>query len=231
MVTSNAIQRTFMIRLDSSQGTAFTVDRAGRQYLVTARHVLDGIAQTGVIDIWYEDQWTPLAVTVVGTGQGQRDVAVLAASVQLSPAHPLELSSAHIFYSQPVYFLGFPHGFHTGSEEINRGLPIPFVKSGIVSALEAGDIKRVYIDAHANEGFSGGPVVYHPRRGSAEPNELRVAGVVTGYVSWTREVLDADGRASGRVMENTGIVVATDAQHVIDLIDANPIGCVVRTDQ
>lgn len=230
MVTSNAIQRTFMIRLASSQGTAFTVDRAGRQYLVTARHVLDGIAETDTIDIWYEDRWTPLPVTVVGTGQGQRDVAVLAASIQLSPAHPLELSTAHIAYSQPVYFLGFPHGRHAGGEELNRGLPIPFVKSGIVSAFEFGDLQRVYIDAHANEGFSGGPVVYHPQSRSVEPNELRVAGVVTGYLSCPREVLDADGNPSGRVMENTGIVVAAGAQHVIDLIDANQIGCVLGID-
>lgn len=231
MVTSNAIQRTFMIRLDSSQGTAFTVDRAGRQYLVTARHVLNGIGPTDTIDIWYGDRWRPLPVEVVGTGQEERDVAVLAASIQLSPAHPLELSSAHIYYSQPVYFLGFPHGQHAGGEELNRGLPIPFVKSGIVSALEFGDLQRVYIDAHANEGFSGGPVVFHPQRESVEPNELRVAGVVTGYLSCPRDVMDANGRRSGTIMENTGIVVAAGAKHVIDLIDANQIGCVLGPDQ
>ena len=41
MVTRNVIQRVFKIRRGESQGTAFTIDRAGRQYFVTARHVIE----------------------------------------------------------------------------------------------------------------------------------------------------------------------------------------------
>ena len=182
MVTSNVIQRMFKIRTGDSQGSAFTVERHDRQYLVTARHVLDGAAQMHAIEIWYEQQWWSLDLTVVGMGEHAIDVAVLTATSQLSPTHPLGLSMAHIVYSQPAYILGFPLGLHSGGAELNRGLPFPFVKSGTISAMEFGDVKRVYIDTHANEGFSGGPVVYHPHYESKEPNELRVAGVVTGYL-------------------------------------------------
>ena len=62
----------------------------------------------------------------------------------------------------------------------------PFVKSGIVSAFEFGDVSKIYLDAHVNLGFSGGPVVFAPTGGSA--TDLRVAGVcyTLSYVTATR---------------------------------------------
>ena len=231
MVTTNVVQRMFKIRLRDSQGTAFTVDRAGRQYLVTARHVLPDIRRGDKVDIWHERQWKPLDVTIVGIGQDELDVAVVTAALQLSPVHPLEMGPGGMYYSQPVYILGFPFGRHSGGgAEINRGLPIPFVKSGIVSALELGDVKRVYIDTHANESFSGGPVVFQPKDDSRETRELRVAAVVTGYIRCSRPVQDADGHHVADVGENTGIAVAIGANHVIDLIDTNQIGFELPTD-
>ena len=73
--------------------------------------------------------------------------------------------SGSTYYGQQVYILGFPHGHDSGGAEINRGLPIPFVKSGVISAFAFGDVKKIYIDTHANEGFSGGPVVFRPQQG------------------------------------------------------------------
>ena len=225
MVTSNVIQRVFKIRRGESQGTAFTIDRAGRQYLVTARHVIEGIVSGESIDIWHEEQWKPLDVNVVGVGEGEVDVAVLAPPFQISPIHLLEATGlANVYYGQPAYILGFPYGLDSGGAEINRGLPIAFAKSGIISAIEFGDVKKIYIDTHANEGFSGGPVVFHPQQGARDRHELRVAGVVTGYVSHSRALHDADGNHLGNVKENTGIAVAVGVQHATDLIDANQIG-------
>ena len=223
MVTSNVIQRMFKIRRGESQGTAFTIDRAGRQYLVTARHVIES-ASGGSLSIWHEEQWKTLNVNVVGAGEGEVDVAVLAPLFQISPMHLLETAdSSQTYYGQQVYILGFPHGYDSGGEEINRGLPIPFVKSGIISAFAFGDVKQIYIDTQVNEGFSGGPVVFRPLQGG-NPHELRVAGVVTGYVSHSRALHDADGNHLANVKENTGIAIAVGVQHATDLIDANQIG-------
>ena len=224
MVTTNVIQRTFNIRRGESPGTAFTIDRAGRQYLVTARHVIEGIVPGETLDVWHEEQWRALDVNIVGIGQGELDVAVLTFTFQISPIHPLEADSAGMVYGQQAYILGFPYGLHSGGAEINRGLPIPFVKSGVISAFTLGDVKRVYIDTHANEGFSGGPIVFRPQQGRREPNELRVAGVVIGYIQHHRPLHDADGNHLVNVGENAGIVVAVEVQHVTDLIDANQIG-------
>ena len=143
--------------------------------------------------------------------------------------HLLETAdSSHAYYGQQVYILGFPHGHDSGGEEINLGLPIPFVKSGIISAFAFGDVKKIYIDTHANEGFSGGPVVFHPQQGARDPHELRVAGVVTGYIYHNRVLNDADGNHWGSVRENTGIAVAVGVQHATDLIDANQTGSSYR---
>lgn len=224
MVTSNVLQRTLKIRRRRSTATAFTVDRRGRQYLVTARHVLRGMVRGESLGVWYEGRWRALDVGVAGIGEGEADVAVLAASIQLSPTHRLEESNEELCYGQPVYVLGFPHGYDGDGGEINRGLPIPFAKSGIVSAMESGGAGRIYIDAHANEGFSGGPVVFHPNGGPVEPSELRLAGVVTGSIHHARTVSDHSGNQLATVRENAGIVVAVGIERVVNLIDANPIG-------
>ena len=71
MLPNYVIQRTLKIRRGESQGTAFTIDRAGRQYLVTARHVVDGIVSGESIDLWHEGQWKPLGINVVGVGEGE----------------------------------------------------------------------------------------------------------------------------------------------------------------
>lgn len=227
MVTTNVIQRTFKIRRGESSGTAFTTDRDGRQYLVTARHVVEGIVPGETIDVWHEERWKALKIDVVGIGQGALDVTVLTASIQVSPVHPLEASPGGLTYGQQAYLLGFPYGHDSGGAEINRGLPIPFVKAGVVSAMEFGDVNRIYIDTHANEGFSGGPVVFHPQN---KPTELRLAGVVTGYIQHTRTVRDGNGNCLASVGENTGIAVAIGMKQVVELIDVNPIGFKLPTD-
>lgn len=42
MPTSGALSRTFMIKVNGEQGTMFAVHVDGRQYWVTARHLLTG---------------------------------------------------------------------------------------------------------------------------------------------------------------------------------------------
>ena len=84
------------------------------------------------------------------------DVTVLACPIQLAPPLPLEASNEGLVLGQPVYFLGFPFGWDSGLENINRGLPVPFVKAGVVSAMILGNASHIYVDAHGNKGFSGG---------------------------------------------------------------------------
>ena len=57
MITRNVIQRIFHIKRDNSTGTAFTIDRRSKQYLVTARHVVEDIESGNTIEIFHEGQW------------------------------------------------------------------------------------------------------------------------------------------------------------------------------
>ena len=231
MVTVNVLSRVFHIAWGDSTGAAFAIDHASKQYLVTARHVVKGINSGDSLRVFHEEQWKNLAVDVVGIGDGDVDVMVLSCPIRISPPLDLAASQANLIYGQQVFFLGYPYRMDSGGEKINRGLPLPFVKSGIVSAFEFGDISKIYLDAHANPGFSGGPVVFAPMGGS--PTELRVAGVVANYpvslqpvVDQNRNpITDPEGKPAGLyVQENPGIVVAIGIRHVIQLIEANPIG-------
>ena len=231
MITTNVIQRTFHIRFGDSTGTAFAIDRDNRQYLVTARHVVENITSGNSVLIFHERQWKNTSVEVIGIGAGENDVAVLACPVRLAPSHPLESSSAGLTYGQPVYFLGFPFGWDGGGEQINRDFPIPFVKAGIVSSITFGYSSRIYIDGHNNKGFSGGPLVYVP---TGQPsNDFRVAGVVANYPAPIveavvdrngRPILGANNQPIAYFKENQGFVVAFDIRHVTELVDANPKG-------
>ena len=230
MITVSVIHRTFHIRYGGATGTAFAVDHADKQYLVTARHVVPDITTGGTIDIFHDKQWKSFAVTVVGIGAGEKNIAVLACPIRLAPPHPLEASSAGLAYGQEVYFLGFPFGWDSGAEDINRDFPMPFVKAGVVSAFTFEEPSRMYIDAHGNKGFSGGPVVFRTMNQAGD--DFRVAGIVsqaprpvlTPVVDKLGEPVRANGAAMAYFAENQGFVLAFDIRHATDMIDANPIG-------
>jgi hypothetical protein len=56
MVSSNVLQRVFQIKHDML-GTAFTIDVDGRQYVITARHLVSKIGDAGEIQIRREAEW------------------------------------------------------------------------------------------------------------------------------------------------------------------------------
>ena len=65
---------------------------------------------------------------------------------------------------QQMFYLGFPFGWSSGHERLNRDFPIPIVKSGIASTLHQGDPSVFFIGSQGNKGFSGGPVVFNGRK-------------------------------------------------------------------
>ena len=241
LMVTNVAYRTFLIGWRGDLGTAFTIDHASKQYLVTARHVVKGIESGNVIKLFHEGKWKDLTVNVVGIGKGEYiDVAVLACSMRLSPSFPLVASKEKLQGGQAVSFFGYPFGWGGGGERINRGFPLPIMKAGIISVLDSETVPYLYLDAHGNKGFSGGPVVFIP---NGQPgNRFHVAGVISFYPYppklppelpplWEplvnregKPVTDSTGEPIGYIRENPGIVAAVPIRHVVELIDANPIG-------
>lgn len=227
MITTNVIQRTFHIKGEQQAGTAFTIDQHGRQYLVTAYHVVAEIDKSHRIDIFHEGRWKRVPVSIVGFDEAL-DVAVLSCDLQLSPEYNLEPTIANLTYGQQLYYLGFPFGWDSGNSQMNRGFPIPFVKSAILSAMPEGGGKTLFLDTILNKGFSGGPVVFRPQ---GESN-YQVAGVVVNYPTPILEPVvnrneEAAKDAKGEDLyfqENPGLAIVTEISRVVEIINSNPKG-------
>ena len=176
MITTNIVQRTFRIR-STQEGTCFTIDVDDRQYIVTAQHLVEKVVGQNSVKIMQEKKWKGLQVKLVGHCEGEVDISVLAADIQISPTYPLNPTLGGIILGQDVYFLGFPYSLKSDVGSINRNFPLPLVKKAIVS-LVAERGHYILLDGHNNPGFSGGPVVFHPNN---RGNDFCVAGVVAGY--------------------------------------------------
>ena len=221
MITTNVLTRVFFIRAER-YGSAFTIDHGGKQYLVTARHLLGRVEDIDAIFVFHDREWKSLPVQVVGVRRDEPDIAVLSAPVRLSPPFPLEATSARLILGQDVYFAGYPYKMWVDGGDAMGGRPVPFVKKGSVSNLELSpELAVFWIDALNNEGFSGGPLLYRTEAGG----ELKAAGVVSRFKTEHECVLGFDGEPTGDTVEyNTGFLVAYGVRHALELIDRNPIG-------
>lgn len=217
--STNVLQRVFHISHENKTGTCFTIDVGGRQYLITAKHLVQSIQEPCAVRLFRDGEWKSLQVDLVGHGAKCVDLTVLAAEMQISPTHPLEPTTKGLILGQDVLFLGFPYGIASDSRNSNNRFPFPLVKKGIVSALFPDNANDLFLDGHNNPGFSGGPVVYEVAKGA-----LKVAGVVSGYLSKSEPVYDEHGATALQHDYNTGIVRVTSIDRAVDLIRANPIG-------
>ena len=225
MVPSNILQRTHRILFGNSTGTAFTIDIDSRQYLITAKHVVEGINQSDVIFIQHENQWKESPCQVVGLGESDFDVAVLSLPLQISPNHPLSFSNTDFFLGQDIYFLGYPYGLYGEIEpDLNSNFPLPLVKKGIISSFIHGKNNRLdnlLLDGHNNPGFSGGPVFY---KVVGKQDVFGVAGIISSYKYEWYSVFQ-NGKQTDLVYQyNTGIIHSVGIQVALDLIRANPVG-------
>ena len=221
MITANLIHRTFRIKCGESVGTGFTIDVDGRQYLVTAKHVIQGFTSEPGIEVFGNNAWTPVASTLVGHGGENVDISVLAPVEALSPPNlPVSASSAGVVYGQDMYFLGFPYGVLSQVLLGEAGYPLPLVKKALLSSF-AGDI--YLLDGHNNPGFSGGPVVFGLN--GAMPHSI--AAVISGYRFSPEPVYLAQAETALTYRQNTGIVIAYKIELALEMIRAKPIGAVI----
>ena len=218
MITANFIHRTFRIRRGSSIGTAFTIDVDQRQYVVTARHVVEGFDDKSDVGVFGNGDWTEIAMSLVGHGDGETDVSVLAPENPLSPPElPIHASSAGMTYGQEVYFLGFPYDILGSTIFTDQGYPLPFVKRATFSCF-AGD--AYLLDGHNNPGFSGGPVLF----GSPGVPPTNVGAVISGYKFISEPIYHQSVATDLSFKYNTGIIVSYKIEKALALIGSNPIG-------
>jgi S1-C subfamily serine protease len=255
-ITTNVFRRVLMVQAGKTSGTSFTIEVDGRQYLITAKHVVAGLKADDTIRIRRGDNWESLKVKVLRCDD-PIDIAVLVPPKQITVTFPLEPTLDRIRLGQDMYFAGFPYGISSSAaKNINDLYPLAFIKKGILSAStnEKGAV-TIYIDGHNNPGFSGGPIVY--RDFDQSDVVYKIAAVVSGFrfeVSpvFQREPISSDqikpeDIAKARVIEengrlfrlndtdmvvrlNTGIVIGHSISHAVELIRKNPIGPEISDD-
>lgn len=220
MIVSNIIHRVFRVQFDGQQGTMFTIDVEGKQYLVTAKHILEKANAKFKVEIFHNGSWRELDVELTGHS-ADTDLSVMAATTILTEKSlAAEPSAADIIYSQEVFFLGFPYGLFGEFEPVNHGFPLPFVKRAILSMMDTKKNKVMYLDGINNLGFSGGPVAFKVNATA----EWRIAGVISGYLTTTEIVAHNSTDIGLRYAANTGLIKASPIKEAIDLISANPNG-------
>ena len=218
-ISSNISYRVLRLLYKKEAGTCFAIEVDGRQYIVTAKHLVESMRTDDKIGIYHDNSWEYVVGSLVGHAD-DADVSVLSLPFYFFPVFPVTLSDFRgMFIGQELYFLGFPYDL---SMKIRRTdpLPTPFLKRGMLSGI--GD-NRFYLDAHNNPGFSGGPV-FLP---ITNPDSPTIVGVVSGYFPGTAEIHQGRGASLNviqGIVSNSGIMTVSSLSHALDLIEQNPIG-------
>ena len=223
MVPSNILQRVFSLRIGSQQGTCFTIEIDGRQYLITAKHVLGSSNVPKTLEILHDNRWYSLPFRSIAVESNTVDIAVLAINQSLSGMLPIRLGFKDTILSEEIFFVGFPYGLSYEGKLVNGGFPLPFVKRGIVSAFANGHGEPFFVDGINNPGFSGGPVANV--KSSTNPC---IIGVVSGYRFEEQPVYHQNQQVELSVKTNTGLLIAYPIDHAIEAIKKNPIGFQVQ---
>jgi len=252
--TTGILFRTVMIKTATEQGTMFSIDVDGREYWLTAKHLLTGAkhppfgpVKEKMVSLYVLDpmhpgtEWDSYKFTVIDPGE-EIDIVALAPEkrIQQFPVPSLAVSAEQATIGGECEFLGFPFA-NSWRAELPGGQSylMPYVKHCYISGRIDHPAKMWILDGINNDGFSGGPVIF--RTGA----DQRIMAVVSGYIGEYSDVIAvpiapaaSQKNNSGTttkpnvsaqkkknvVSVNAGIISAFDAQYAIDAIKANPIG-------
>jgi S1-C subfamily serine protease len=212
--------RVFHIRCGSETGTAFVIDVDGRQYLISARHVVAAAEDTASIELHRNGTWTAYVVTVVGKDD-VADISILSLQERLvGPGHAVEVNAAGCRVGQTVFFLGYPLGLR-GPNAFTPEFPVALVGRGTLATFSsAHSPPGAFLSANAPPGFSGAPIFFvHSESGNATLFAILIQSYA--YEMPTRDPLK---NPNGSVLVDSGIVGCVFISHALALIRANPVG-------
>jgi S1-C subfamily serine protease len=177
-----AFFNVFQIRVSGATGTAFTMRVDGRQYLITAKHMVGKLKADGSpesIEILTGGgplkplEWKPLPARIFPCDDPV-DIAVLVTQELVGRSQTRDFVESSFgeqsleprpdvhALGQEGYFLGFPFGFAPAEGPVG---PLPFSKKATLSLnYWEGKSDRMLFDGYNNPGFSGAPVVFRDPR-------------------------------------------------------------------
>lgn len=221
MINSNILQRVFKISCNDKSGTAFTIERLGVQYLVTAKHLFpEDLPSKVEIGIQLNASIENRLAFVYYHSNESIDICVIKLENDelIGAQNHIEFIDQSFTLSQDCYFLGFPLNLFIPMEGL-QSFPVPLVKKGIISGFfQVDNYQLLLLDGINNPGFSGGPVVV------IEPkNVMKIVGVISGYQLINRNFVDAKGNIIENGLfwqENSGLVRAWSFKPALDIIDS-----------
>lgn len=212
VITSNVYERVLRLECQATgqQGTAFTLEIGGEQYLVTADHLVPDRPEV-TVQLRIRSRGGELTLKKLPILRHEADVAVFKLEMPITATLPCPPTADRMVMGQDAYFLGYPHGlsFHAFGKDDN----IALVKKAVVSGMlrDEDGFRLILLDGFNNPGFSGGPVVLRPGESG---NQLNVVAVIGGFIP--EDVPQPEGWS---VQANSGIITATDIDHVLEVIE------------
>lgn len=228
MVPTNMIYRIFrvgyMIPEGLSEGVAFSLDVDGKQYLVTARHVVDATTVMPIY-IFHDGRWARIDATPLPGIPLDVDIAVLAPAMLLTdPGFALEATAGGVALGQDVYIFGFPDIIAVRGQQSppDSKFPLPFARKVSFSYLDNGSngVQRIYLSGRSNPGFSGSPVFFT----DVVTGAFKVGGVVHGQIRVGGSVMKEGKATEFDYYEDQGFIVTYGIKHAVEAIRRTPIG-------
>jgi len=219
-IPRSVYSRVLMIQTVNGQGTGFTLDVDGKQYLVTAKHMVAGLQPEDTIQLRRYDaaghlRWVANKMKIFKCDDPV-DIAVLVPREQLTISGPLEPLSGNLVFGADLYFVGFPFGLVNESSEPRLGgaatSPFGYIRRATLSAIKSGKTGHavsieLILDGYNLGGLSGSPVVLN--------DGSKVVAVISGFqpdygpVLTPKEIrpdeeTTPEDRGSGRIVQKDG---------------------------
>jgi Trypsin-like peptidase domain len=218
-VPGEMLKRTIMISNSRKYGTAFKIDDQGRVYLVTARHMVEGMPTTkATFQVWEENWWQDLPTTrTLLPKSNDVDIAVLETDEKIDQPYGITAddTGGGVTFGQQVWFLGYPFQIMTHGP---NGETFPFMKRGSLSAIDSRNPNAVliFIDGFNNEGFSGGPVIYWDFKN----HKYSLLAVVKGYLDENARIRINGEDVKTQYLVNSGILIGFSTKHIKEAIES-----------
>lgn len=214
-----SLGRTHFFKYGKETATIFIVEHKAKPYFITAKHMFGQNDKKISFEIMQNSKWQKVNGTVYFHSIPTVDIAVIVIDKVQGFDVGIPINHNELTLGDNCFFLGFPFGMSTDDQNQNQGFPLPFIKRAYLSSnIVQNNVITLYLDGHNNPGFSGGPVLFKNRKDSKDPN-LYLGGVISGYVNQWNEIVSPIGNLPYK--ENSGIIVAYGANHIIQIIEAN----------
>ena len=179
------LDNVFQFGFKNEAATCFQVQRNNRRFIVTAKHLIEGIQNRQAISfgIRKNDKWDAHSGIAYIDTMKETDIVVIESAFSSPGQIHFNLSvPSEVGLGDEGWFFGYPSGLFTHlTGPIKIEYPTALVKKAFYSGWQNVDqIAVKFYDGLSAKGFSGAPIVFKNRY-TADENDWVLHGIVAGY--------------------------------------------------